>query len=41
MNSTNEGLYFDTPLIVIPMGADQFFVADQVERTGAGIKLDK
>ncbi|TWK41963.1 macrolide family glycosyltransferase [Bacillus paralicheniformis] len=41
MNSTNEGLYFDTPLIVIPMGADQFFVAAQVERTGAGIKLDK
>ncbi|MFN2746702.1 MULTISPECIES: macrolide family glycosyltransferase [Bacillus] len=41
MNSTNEGLYFDTPLIVIPMGGDQFFVASQVERAGAGVKLDK
>ncbi|MDA7026534.1 glycosyltransferase [Bacillus sp. CLL-7-23] len=41
MNSTNEGLYFDTPLLVIPMGADQFMVAEQVGRRGAGIKLDK
>ncbi|MDI5790643.1 glycosyltransferase [Bacillus licheniformis] len=24
MNSTNEGLYFDTPLIVIPMGQTSF-----------------
>lgn len=41
MNSTNEGLYFDTPLIVIPMGGDQFLVASQVEKAGAGLKLDK
>lgn len=41
MNSTNEGLYFDTPLLVIPMGGDQFLVAAQVEKTGAGLKLDK
>ncbi|MED1738889.1 glycosyltransferase [Bacillus swezeyi] len=41
MNSTNEGLYFDTPLLVIPMGGDQFFVASRVEQVGAGMMLDK
>ncbi|MED1123495.1 macrolide family glycosyltransferase [Bacillus atrophaeus] len=41
MNSTSEGLYYKTPLIVIPMGADQFMVASQVEKIGAGKVLKK
>ncbi|MCY8534893.1 glycosyl transferase family 1 [Bacillus vallismortis] len=41
MNSTSEGLYFDTPLVVIPMGGDQFVVANQVEKVGAGKALKK
>ncbi|MBL6010620.1 glycosyl transferase family 1 [Bacillus halotolerans] len=41
MNSTSEGLYFETPLIVIPMGADQFAVGKQVEQVGAGKVLKK
>ena len=41
MNSTSEGLYFETPLVVIPMGGDQFVVADQVEKVGAGKVLKK
>lgn len=39
MNSTSEGLYFRVPLVVIPQGADQFLVASQVERVGAGVML--
>ncbi|MCY7963327.1 macrolide family glycosyltransferase [Bacillus inaquosorum] len=41
MNSTSEGLYFETPLVVIPMGADQFAVGNQVEKIGAGKVLKK
>ncbi|MCO4850514.1 macrolide family glycosyltransferase [Bacillus vallismortis] len=41
MNSTSEGLYFETPLVVIPMGGDQFVVANQVEKVGAGKVLKK
>ncbi|MBG9767910.1 macrolide family glycosyltransferase [Bacillus vallismortis] len=41
MNSTSEGLYFETPLVVIPMGGDQFVVANQVEKVGAGKALKK
>ncbi|MEH7741319.1 macrolide family glycosyltransferase [Bacillus subtilis] len=41
MNSTSEGLYFETPLVVIPMGGDQFVVADQVEKVGAGKVIKK
>ncbi|MDC0705918.1 MULTISPECIES: macrolide family glycosyltransferase [Priestia] len=39
MNSTNEGLYYGIPLIVIPQSADQPVIAQQVESLGAGIKL--
>ncbi|QOS78804.1 glycosyl transferase family 1 [Paenibacillus sp. JNUCC31] len=39
MNSTNEGLYFGVPLIVIPQSADQPIIAEQVVNTGTGIQL--
>ncbi|WP_027409365.1 macrolide family glycosyltransferase [Anoxybacteroides tepidamans] len=40
MNSTNEGLYYGVPLIVIPQSADQPIIAKQVANIGAGIKLE-
>ncbi len=39
MNSTNEGLYYGVPLIVIPQSADQPIIAEQVANIGAGIQL--
>ena len=39
MNSTNEGLYYGVPLIVIPQSADQPLIAEQVTNIGAGISL--
>lgn len=39
MNSTNEGLYYGVPLIVIPQSADQPIIAEQVANIGAGITL--
>ncbi|RRN72858.1 glycosyl transferase family 1 [Peribacillus simplex] len=39
MNSTNEGLYYGVPLIVIPQSADQPIIAKQVASIGAGIQL--
>ncbi|MEH7305157.1 nucleotide disphospho-sugar-binding domain-containing protein, partial [Neobacillus drentensis] len=39
MNSTNEGLYYGVPLIVIPQSADQPIIAGQVTNIGAGMKL--
>lgn len=39
MNSTNEGLYYGVPLVVIPLSADQPIIAGQVARFGAGITL--
>ncbi|MFO1446072.1 glycosyltransferase [Bacillus sp. Bva_UNVM-123] len=39
MNSTNEGLYYGVPLIVIPQSADQPIIANQVVNIGAGIQL--
>ncbi|MED4785172.1 macrolide family glycosyltransferase [Brevibacillus choshinensis] len=39
MNSTNEGLYFGVPLVVIPQSADQPIIAGQVANLGAGIAL--
>ncbi|MGG4268283.1 macrolide family glycosyltransferase [Peribacillus simplex] len=39
MNSTNEGLYYGIPLIVIPQSADQPIIAEQVFNIGAGIQL--
>jgi MGT family glycosyltransferase len=40
MNSTNEGLYYGVPLIVLPQSADQPIIAEQVAKIGAGMKLD-
>lgn len=39
MNSINEALFFDVPLIVVPQMADQFWVAKRVEELGAGKRL--
>ncbi len=39
MNSTNEGLYYGVPLIVIPQSAEQPVIARQVANIGAGITL--
>jgi MGT family glycosyltransferase len=39
MNSTNEGLYYGVPLIVIPQSADQPIIAGRVADIGAGIQL--
>lgn len=39
MNSTHEGLYNGVPLIVLPQGADQPIIAEQVSKLGAGIQL--
>lgn len=39
MNSTNEGLYYGVPLIVIPQNADQPIIAGRVASIGAGIQL--
>ena len=36
MNSVNEALYFDVPLVVYPQVADQLWVARRVERLGTG-----
>jgi MGT family glycosyltransferase len=41
MNSTNEGLYYDLPLILIPQSVDQPFVANRVAELGAGIVINK
>jgi MGT family glycosyltransferase len=40
MNSTNEGLYFGNPLIMLPLMNDQPVVAQRVEKLGAGLILD-
>lgn len=40
MNSTSEGLYYGTPLAVIPVSADQPFVAQRVSELKAGIVLN-
>ena len=41
MNSTSEALYYDVPLVMNPMGADQPMVAERLKQLGAGIMLDK
>lgn len=40
MNSTNEGLYYGVPLVVIPLSADQPIIARQVANLGAGVALE-
>ncbi|MBX4266649.1 macrolide family glycosyltransferase [Clostridium estertheticum] len=41
MNSTNEALYYDVPLILIPQSVDQPAVANRVAELGAGIVIEK
>ena len=41
MNSVSEGLWYGVPLVVIPQGSDQFFVAQRVAELKAGIVLDR
>ncbi len=41
MNSVNEALYYNVPLIVIPQAADQPLVGKRVEALGAGLMLIK
>jgi MGT family glycosyltransferase len=39
MNSTNEGLYYGVPLIVVPQRGDQHLVAARVAELGAGVRV--
>ena len=41
LNSVSEGIYYEVPLIVFPQQGDQFSVAHQVNRLGAGICFEK
>jgi MGT family glycosyltransferase len=41
MNSTNEALYYDVPLILIPQFIDQPAVANRVAELGAGVVIEK
>jgi MGT family glycosyltransferase len=41
MNSVNEGLWAGVPLLMIPQAADQLFIAQHVQRLGAGKMLRK
>lgn len=40
MNSVNESLYFNVPLIVIPQVHDQYLVAKRVAELGVGINIE-
>ncbi|HDR4440069.1 glycosyl transferase [Bacillus thuringiensis serovar brasilensis] len=40
MNSVSEGLYHNTPLVILPITNDQPFVAKRVEELNAGIVLN-
>lgn len=39
MNSVNEALAYNVPLVIVPQGADQHLIAKQVEKLGAGKQL--
>lgn len=41
MNSVNESLYYQVPLVMYPQTAEQGGVATRVEQLGAGIRLGK
>ena len=41
MNSVNESLYFEVPLVMLPQTSEQKGVAERVSQLGAGIKFDK
>lgn len=41
MNSVNESLYYQVPLVMYPQTSEQAGVAARVEQLGAGIRLEK
>jgi MGT family glycosyltransferase len=41
MNSVQEGLYYNVPLLVVPQQDEQSYVARRVEELGAGLVLGK
>ena len=41
MNSVSEALYYNVPLIVVPQGADQPWIARRVAELGAGRMMTK
>lgn len=41
MNSINEGLHFNVPMIAIPHSKDQFINAERLKETGKGIVLER
>jgi len=41
MNSVNEALYYNVPLVMIPQGGDHAWIAARVVELGAGIRLNK
>jgi MGT family glycosyltransferase len=41
MNSSSEALHFGIPLVVIPVMGDQPIVANQIEKLGAGLQLNR
>lgn len=41
MNSVNEALYYDVPLVMVPQGGDQAWIAGRVCELGAGIRIGK
>lgn len=41
MNSVNESLYYQVPLVMYPQTSEQAGVAAKVEQLGAGIRLEK
>ena len=41
MNSVNESLYYEVPLVMYPQTSEQGGVANRVTQVGAGIRLEK
>jgi MGT family glycosyltransferase len=39
MNSVNEALSYNVPLVIVPQGADQHVIAKRIEQLGAGKQL--
>lgn len=41
MNTTNDLIYNNVPFVVIPIGADQPYIANMVSELGAAISIDR
>ena len=39
MNSVSEGLFHNVPLLVVPQGGDQYWIAKRVDELGAGLSI--